>query len=366
MKKYFKLIFGILISIFFIYLSMKNVDFIEVWKSFKHVNFLYYLLIAPLYLSVYYLKTLRWKILLHPLKKISFRNLYPIIWISFMLLIILPARLGEFARAYLIGDKEKISKTSAFSTVVIERILDGCASILLFLIAVIISPQSALAKITFENMPALSRTSEFLFGFFFEIAKNSNNTIDLSFPIINLVYLVSIFYIAALMFVVLLKIFKTHTIAITLKFLFFLPKKIKQKVEKILLSFIQGLEVFSNFKSLLNSILYSLLIWFICGLYTYLMVLSFGIKIDFYIAFIILGFTIIGVMIPAAPGFIGTYHYMTMIAFKYYSIANSNLAASFAWVSWAIGTLPIILGGLYYLKKEKLTIKSIKEHSQEI
>ncbi len=364
MKNIIKISFGIIISVLFVYLAMKDVQFTEVWRAFTQAKFFYYIFVVMGIFLVFTIRTLRWQILLAPLKKISFYNLYSTVWISFMMLLIMPARLGEFARAYLVGKKENISKTGAFSSIVIERIFDGCASILMFIVAVIISPQSSSARITFDNMPVLSDSAKMVFKHFFEITTNPNNTVNLSFPIINLVYLVSIFYAAALVFVVLLRLFKNKTVSATLSLLFFLPVKIKDKISEILFSFIKGLDCLTDVKSLCVSIFYSLLIWGITGTYMYLMLLSFGIEPQFHVAFIILGFTVIGVMIPAAPGFIGTYHYMIMIAFKYYVGDDKNVAASYAWVSWAIGTLGTIAVGLYYLKKEKLTISSLTGSSK--
>lgn len=49
---------------------------------------------------------------------------------------LLPARLGEFVRAYVIGEKEYISKSSSFATIVIERVFDGFT--LLFFLAIIL------------------------------------------------------------------------------------------------------------------------------------------------------------------------------------------------------------------------------------
>ena len=372
MKTKIKILAGIIISVFFVYLSMKDVVFIKMWEAFLQVNFYYYVfIILGVYLT-YVLKTLRWQILLSPLKKISYKTLYPTLLISFMLLIIMPARLGEFARAYLVGRKENISKTGAFSSIVIERILDGCIAILFFIIAVSTSPQSSNISILFEKIAPLSATSQSVFSTFMTITTNYNSdpnkiTMNLEFKLMHLIYFIAFFYLAALFFVVLLKILKRRIVDLILKILFFLPEKIRNSIEEMLESFILGLECLSNFKNLLASVFYSFMIWGIVGAYTYLMLISFpGLEeIKFYIAFIIVGFTVIGVMIPAAPGFIGTFHIVVMIAFKYYiPQADKNVAGSFAWVCWAIGTFYTIFVGLYHLKKEGLSIKSISDESK--
>ena len=49
---------------------------------------------------------------------------------------VLPARVGEIIRAYVLGRRERLSKTTAFATIVLERVFDGL-TILLFLLLVV-------------------------------------------------------------------------------------------------------------------------------------------------------------------------------------------------------------------------------------
>ena len=47
---------------------------------------------------------------------------------------LLPARVGEFIRAFLLGSRVRISKTASFATVVVERVFDGFTVMLMFLL----------------------------------------------------------------------------------------------------------------------------------------------------------------------------------------------------------------------------------------
>src|SRR5450756_2156891 len=38
---------------------------------------------------------------------------------------VLPARLGELVRAHLLGEKEQVSRSLSFATIMLERLLDG-------------------------------------------------------------------------------------------------------------------------------------------------------------------------------------------------------------------------------------------------
>jgi len=54
---------------------------------------------------------------------------------------IFPARAGEFARAYVLGKKEKMKFSAAFATVVVERIFDGLTMLFLFAITLMFLPE---------------------------------------------------------------------------------------------------------------------------------------------------------------------------------------------------------------------------------
>ncbi|MBP7653879.1 flippase-like domain-containing protein [Candidatus Dependentiae bacterium] len=362
MKKKIKFIFSVLISLIFLYLSMKDVQFSKVWESLKKMKYYYIIFVVLISYLSYVIRTVRWQILLHPLKKTSYSNLFPTLCVSFMLLIILPARLGEFARAYLVGVKENISKTGAFSTIVVERILDGCITVLLFILAVFLSVESSNILIT-----QISPKSEFIqkiFSLFASKTTMPDGKTVINFTLINFIYYVSFFYGGALLFVIFLKIFGTKMINFLISVLFFIPEKIKKILSQFLNSFIIGLNSLSNFKSILFSLLYSVILWLLIGTMNYIFLLSFGIECRFYIAFIILGFMILGVMIPAAPGFIGTYHWVIMLAFKFYlPEVDPNVAASYAWAAWSIGTVFALAIGFYYFKRENLDLKELQNSS---
>jgi glycosyltransferase 2 family protein len=359
-KTFIKVILPIIISAFFLWLSMKDVKFIEILNAAKKINLLY---LFPLLIIIYtalVFRTLRWQILLSPFKIISYKNLFSTLIISLMMLLIFPARIGEFARAYIIGKKENISKATAFSTIVVERILDGCTAILLFLTAVLISPVSS--NIEFANITINSKFTKFLFTPFSEITMISPNTYDAVITLTGLILFVSFFYVSALLFVILLKIFNTRLVNFINKIFFFLPSKINNKITSILTSFILGINCFKDFKSFLISILYSFIIWSCSGLMYWVILLSFGLHTPIHIGFIIFGFVVVGVMIPAAPGFIGTVHFVIMQAFSYYiPYASASTAASYAWIAWALSTFFVIFLGLFYFKKENIKMKEIQK-----
>ena len=89
-------------------------------------------MIASIFLR-FWLTAIRWQVLLRPVKRVGIHRLFAITMIGFMANNVLPARLGEFVRAYALGRSEALPPSLPFATIVIERIFDGF-TLLLFLV----------------------------------------------------------------------------------------------------------------------------------------------------------------------------------------------------------------------------------------
>ncbi len=80
-------------------------------------------------------RCLRWSVLMRPVAPISPARLFPYAIIGYMANNLLPARAGEVVRAYVLGDREHVSKMGTFGTIAVERLFDGCTLVLMLLIA---------------------------------------------------------------------------------------------------------------------------------------------------------------------------------------------------------------------------------------
>ncbi|OYW00242.1 MAG: hypothetical protein B7X11_04660, partial [Acidobacteria bacterium 37-65-4] len=83
-------------------------------------------------LQTYTFRAWRWQALLAPIGGASFRNSFRITVIGFTASNLLPGRLGEVLRPYLVSKVEPVSAAAALATVLIERLLDLGTVMLLF------------------------------------------------------------------------------------------------------------------------------------------------------------------------------------------------------------------------------------------
>jgi len=108
-----------------------------------------YLLLAPfmvLHAMAWYVRAVRWRVLLTPFRAVSSTRLFRLVIIGAMISAVVPARAGEFWRAYSLGNQEGMSRSTVFGTIVVERVLDGLVVALLASVAALaIGPTSAMA-----------------------------------------------------------------------------------------------------------------------------------------------------------------------------------------------------------------------------
>ena len=73
------------------------------------------------------IRAFRWKVFLRPVARVSFAGAASATAIGLMANNVLPARVGEFVRAYALGRKERVPVATSFGGLFLERLFDGFA-----------------------------------------------------------------------------------------------------------------------------------------------------------------------------------------------------------------------------------------------
>lgn len=316
-------------------MAFRKIDYAELLYAMKRADYYYFLPAILITLFQFYLRSVRWKYLVDPLKKVSVMSLLSAVSIGYMANNILPARIGEFVRAYALGNKEGVSISASFATVVVERILD-MLTVFILMLAVLYLIQLPPEKAATEQM-----------------LKQGGGAAALIF----FLFLIILFY------------FKKHR----LFFMEFISKIIRpvsdrtaEKLCSFFDSFVGGLSILQNGKHLFPIVIYSFAVWLISSLPIYLILTSFGYQMPYSISIFILVLLAFAVAIPSAPGFIGTFHYACATGLEIFG-ATKEEALSVAIILHAINFLPITLVGFCFLWRSRISIKSAKkaEHMQE-
>ncbi len=313
----FKVIIGIVISFVFVVLAFRDVNFQEMLEALTGANYLWLLPAFMFMLLSHFLRAYRWRYFLEPMKAgVKFSPMFSALMIGYAANNIFPLRLGEFLRAYAIGKSQKISKSSSFATIIVERLIDILA--LLLLLA---------STIMFYPLP--------------EVIKSSG-------------YVIFAITAAVIVFMIFLMERTESTIRLLEKLL---PAPIFTKVQRIVRSFLRGFQALRNDEHYLVVAVFSILVWLLYAATVYSSFFAFDLPRDYDLnvaaSLVVLVTVSIGIMIPSSPGFVGTYHWFCMQSLALYGVPHSK-ALSFAIISHALNTLPFTVIGLLYFWKENL------------
>lgn len=320
---------GIGISLFFMVLLFRKVEFDRLWQALTEVNYAYVLAAVACTFLTYFLRAVRWHFLLIPEKPIPLSSLYPATIIGYMANNILPARLGEFVRAYVLAQREGLQTPSVFASLVIDRLFDGCTVLVLLLITIF----------TLKLPHGMQQAETML---------RSGGVIT------------AIIYLGALVFLILLKRQTMRTLQWTGVLLKPFPQRVSDKIIPLLGSFIAGIRLSSRSGHVAAILVTSACIWLFCVIPVDLVLRGFGIVLPFTAAMFILVLLVFAVMVPAAPGFIGTYHVACYTGLSAFGIDGTQ-AVSIALVVHGIAFFPVILAGIYHLWSNKLSFNSIRK-----
>jgi uncharacterized protein (TIRG00374 family) len=320
--------FGILVSLGLLYLLFRKIDWNLLFKAFSEIDAKFVAAAVAATFLGYYIRAIRWRYLVEPMKRVPMRSLFSCTIIGYMANNILPARLGEVVRAYALGDRENLDTSSVFATLVLDRLLDGF-TVLLLLVATLFT---------------------LIFPAGMERARKS---------IVAGGYVTLALYVAVLFFLFLLKTRKEMTLSFLQKFLKPFPDRFSRWVSSLVDSFIRGVQVSWNRRQIAGLIWTSLAMWGLAVWTVDLVLQGFGITLPITAAMFILILLVFAVMVPASPGFIGTYHAACMYGLMVFNLPKEK-ALSIALTVHGISFFPVTLLGLYFFLKNRKPLSGIK------
>lgn len=269
-KQWLLIILGTILGIVFLYITFRDVSWGEFAQGLGELNPIYLIPAAIILICIQIVRALRFGAILKPISRMGLLDLWNLVNIWGALNVMMPARLAEFARPYLLK-RRGVPFSSVFGAVMVERFFD--LSGLLLLLAI-----------------CLSRTPQ--------IPPEYTNLGKLMF-----------ICLAGGYFVVFLALAKRDFVEkILMKILSWLPERPAGFLGAIMVKLLDGLSVMSNIPRALLIFCYSVAIWLLFSLMTYLFLRAFGIEAPFLVAVTIQVFVCLGVALPSAPGFVGTFH----------------------------------------------------------
>ena len=315
------LFLGIAIGVFFVYLSLRGIDMKGITNGLKNVNSLFIIPFLCLMVIIQILRSYRWGVIMNPIMKIDQFSLFSVTSVGFLAVIAIPARIGELARPYLISTKTGMSMSSAMGTIMVERVFDALTVLTAFFIVVLFTP-----------LPPWLIRGSFIFLF-------------LSLALLGLM----VFLISR----------KETSLKILSPVVKLFPVKWHSRLTGLIDRFIDGFKIISHQRHMYYLVFLSILIWVIDAVAMYVLFFAFDIELPLSAAFVLMTIIIIGIAIPAAPGFIGNWHFFCVLGLGLFGIDKTG-ALTYAIVLHFLSIGVIVILGLAFLPFNRFSLPDIK------
>jgi len=308
-----RLALGSLLGALLLLIALRDVDMKQVAQAAASVQPGWLLLAFLSVLLTLAGKAYRWKWLFYPRQgDLGCWQLFRILLVGMALNAALPVRVGELARAYLVGELEERSKASALVTIVVEKTLEA--------IMLLISVALLLAVISLPSW--LSR---------WELAAAA--------------------ILLALSVALLLTARNREWVTSCLHRLSALTpySLVKSLLQKVMVA-LEGVDSLGSWRVVVWSLGLSAGIWAVAASTNWLVLSSMGIVAPWWSSLLLLVVLQVGVAIPTSPGRVGVFHYLGYLTLTTIGI-ESGTALAYTVVLHLIVYLPMmVLGGLFTWK----------------
>jgi uncharacterized protein (TIRG00374 family) len=324
-------VLGVLVTVPLLWWALRGIHFAEVWEQVGNAAKLP-LLAAMLAIGLtLFARAARWRVLLREEREgLPFVPLYHATAIGFAINNLLPARAGEIARAYAGRRLADIRFSSAMTTIVLSRILDGVTLFAVLVLATVVGWLPSSFAIGGVSVGRVILVAAIVFAVFFAVA------------------------LAAVTFpdaVLRLTGWLSQTI---------LPRRWSTKVTFGMKGVIDSLAVVRDPRQLLTVLLWSAAVWGLGGLSYLLAFLAFDLGVPWHAAFTLQSIINFGLVIPATPGFVGVFEALTRAGLSIYGV-EGTVAVSYAVAYHFCLYLPTTLPGLWSLGRTQISMREVQE-----
>lgn len=309
---------------------IRNADLGRVWTEMRSARADLLALAVLVTVAMYFVRAERWQYLLEPLGHTRFWIAFKTTVIGFAALMVFPARAGEVLRPYLLARHEGLPATAVFATIIVERILDLAAMLLLLGVYLVwFGEGSARAA------PALYRAIT-LGG--------------MALGAVAVTVLVAMFVTAG-------HPERLHGLLLNIERV--LPQRLAHAVARLARTFAEGLAVVRRPRRIVLALGWSLVLWVLIAVYGWLTARAFGIHFPLPGSFLLSAMLVVGVAVPT-PGGVGGVHEAFRLGVTSFFGADNDTAVGAAIVLHGLTTVLVAVAGFWFAMRDGLTISNLK------
>jgi glycosyltransferase 2 family protein len=332
LRKHLKFIALVVLAALILWWFGRGLNWAEVRQSLGQAN-------APLLLAsiavvclTYLLRAFRWRALLAPLTPASLRELFVATTVGFGA-VFLFGRAGEVVRPVVLPLRDRrVRPAASFVTIMVERLCDMVAVVILFS-----------ANLLWFRAPG----------------SNATELMHVREAGVILLVLVLI-GVACLVW------FERHSHKVTrwldggLAGWKFVPGRLRHAVVSTLEQLATALQVLAHPRELLVTATWTILLWLAIILANALVIRAFGLPFGFSETVFVLGWALVGSLVPTPGGAAGAFHAATAAGLIFLGVAREQ-AAAVSIIIHLVDFAPAVLFGLYYLLRGDIQIKRLRE-----
>lgn len=319
------------LTVFFLWLFLRNADLSQVGAILRRTNLWWVLVGFAVNAAALILRTIRWRTILDPDDPPPFYPTFFANTVGYMLSTILPIRAADVARPALLARRTSHRFSGALGTVLTERVLDLTSILVLFVYF------------------ALRRWNEF----------SHHPRVAAWFYIVRAGAIASIVILIALAVLMIGLAYFRDTIRRMHEFLGrFLPLRFRESWMHFFDTFTETLEITRHRAALVKVILCTIGVWAALTSQFWFAAKSVDHTLPFDSSFFITGVTTVGLAIPT-PGGIGGFHKACQLVLTRFYEFDVDSSVAVAVLFHIIGTLPVLVTGLLLFAKEGLHWKDV-------
>ena len=321
--------FGLGVTGIALYWTLHDVAPAELLGALSRANPWLIAAMLPFHIIILLLRALRWQYLARSIapEPLPIGALFRATAVGFMAMNLLPLRIGELIRPWILAKETRVRASAALGTIVLERAIDFAA------VAII---GGIVPFFHTKTLPAWVRTGAML-----------------------------LLALSAIPFALTLavRVSKDRTLRLAARALSILPDRVAERALDILSQLARGLGSMRGGRDLVAVLVYSILIWgvfiptpFALGLYAF--------EIDLTPQLVLLSvyttlvFTSLAIAAPSAPGFIGVYHFACREALALFGV-SAAVAVGYGTIVHLVYWGPVTLVGLVCLVRSGLNLTEI-------
>jgi uncharacterized protein (TIRG00374 family) len=313
-----KVLASLAIGVGCLWLALRQVDGAEIIGALHDFDLRYLPPAIIISLLIQVFRAWRWKIELSPLADIPFAMTWKVVAIAYMMINVLPFRLGEPVRPVLMSWKSGLSIPSIVGNWVYEKTLDSAVLLLFIQITFVIADLPVWA----HKASAFALTS----------------------------------FVVLLFFIVAFWSWGESFFEATLGRV--LPSHLRKKALGFLIEARAGLQILPNPNLVAITFLLSLCLWSLPILSSYVLILGFGFDLPISAAFVVFVCIGLGTALPNPPGMFGVFQIAAVVALGIYDVEKSQ-AVAYGILLNAIQFVTLVAQGLVALSMADVQLKDL-------